>query len=176
MALNEDLEWGSLGDQVQKAFTDGIEPTKDLLPVGMRLYRFHDDWMLIDPRDRQQRVPRWWSNLEPYKLEAAFTQRIKTAQDKGCSLRQVVREESAISEDWNSLKYQMTGTLAVPVYGWVGPAAAQPRLTPGTDSKVAPGEGKGQSATLAGGATQFFIPNLKAEHFSDWSSIPRLRS
>lgn len=172
MPLNEEMNWNGLEDSVRNAFQlqFGL-PTKELLPAGMRLYRMHTFESLSAPGS--DALPAWWSPRDPYKNDADFEQRIAIAQHLGVSFREWVRVTSAISEDWSSLRYVMTVTLAVPVYGWFGGFSAQERIHKGgSTQRDNSQEKRGGKGKLPGGGTQFYIPNLRRTHIREHSIVP----
>jgi hypothetical protein len=91
-------------------------------------------------------------------------QRRKTAETIGVTVREWGRLTSAVKENWNSLRYLLVITLAEDVYGFFGGFASMGRIDPGSTSKVKAGEGRGAGGRLPGGGTQFYIPNLTADH------------
>jgi hypothetical protein len=171
MILNQDVQFGGLPPYVQAAFQTKIStPTKDLIPMGMRLYKFNDFMTLHGP-DNNNLSP-WWSPYEPYKHDAGWEQKVKIARANGISVREWGRLTSAVKENWNSLSFLLEITLKVPVFGFFGGFAQMERIDAGTKSKMGIGEGKGQSKSLPGGATQFYIPNLTADHVTTWRVTP----
>jgi hypothetical protein len=166
MALNENETWMGQPQFVRDAFqTKFAMPTKDLLREGMILYKFNDFKSLHAPGD--PRLSAWWSPYLIYKHDAGWDQKEKMAKANGISVREWGRLTSAVKENWNSLSYLLIITLKVPVYGFFGGFAKMARIDAGATSKVVAGEGRG-SKNLPGGATQFYIPNLTADHVSKW--------
>ena len=167
MILNEDVKWMGLPDFVRAAFqTKFGMPTKDLLQAGTVLYKFNDHQTLHKPGTKD--LSPWWSPYHPYKHDAGWEQKAKIAKANGVSVREWGRLTSAVKENWNSLNHLLVITLKVAVYGFFGGFSQMVRIDPGAVSKVGPGEGRGRSKNLPGGATQFYIPSLTADHVSQW--------
>jgi hypothetical protein len=167
MALNENVEWNDLPEFVRLAFqTKFSMPSKDPLPDGFVLYKFNDFQTLHGPTSNA--LSPWWSPYGAYKHDAGWEQRMKIAKANGVSIREWGRLTSAVKENWNSLNYLLVITLKVPVFGFYGGFAQMARIDAGAASKMGAGEGKGGSKNLPGGGTQFFIPNLTADHVSRW--------
>lgn len=181
MALNEDLTWADVGNistgsgKVRDAFQLMFgEPTKELLPAGMSLYKFNG-FSTLGPgktSDETELSP-WWSSVQPCKHDAGLEQRILIAQKNGVSLREWGRLTSVIKENWSSMAWLLTIELQVPVYGWFGGFKGMCRIDEqamsNRDSAV---EAKGMSKNLPGGGTQFYFPNLKVAHISTHSFKP----
>jgi len=165
--LNDGLKWTDLPDFVRAAFqTKFGMPTKDLLPPGTILYKFNDFQTLHGPANKN--LSPWWSPYTSYKHDAGWGQKAKIAKANGVSVREWGRLTSAVKENWNSLNYLLVITLNVAVYGFFGGFAQMARIDAGAASKVGQGEGRGGSKNLPGGATQFYIPYLTADHVSQW--------
>lgn len=163
MALNESLNFGDLEAYVQVAFqTKFAMPTKDRLPAGTVLYKFNDFNTLHGPTSNA--LSAWWSPYEPYKHDPGWVQKRKTAETIGVTVREWGRLTSAVKENWNSLRYLLVITLAEDVYGFFGGFASMARIDAGATSKVKQGEARGAGDKLPGGGTQFYIPNLTANH------------
>jgi len=141
-------------------------PTKERLPSGFVLYKFNSHPSLHGPTSKS--LSPWWSPMEPYKHDAGWAEKKKIAKANGVSVREWGRLTSAIKENWNSLNYLLVITLKVPVHGFFGGFAHQLRKDPKQPSLMLPGEGKGSTKNLPGGATQFYIPNLEADHVKEW--------
>ncbi len=181
MVLNEHLSWADVGNiptssgKVQDAFQLIFgEPTKELLPVGMLLYKFNGFNTLGrgDINDDTDLSP-WWSPTLEFKHDAGLIQRIKIAQSNGVSFREWGRLTSVIKEDWSSMSWLLTIELKVPVYGWFGGFKGMSRIDDVTKSRRdTVVEAKGQSKNLPGGGTQFYIPNLKVQHLKSYSFRP----
>ena len=155
----------TVGDAFQLIFGD---PTKDLLPAGMALYKYNSYPSLSanDPPPAGFAMSPWWSASLPYKHDGGLEQRMKMAIANGVSAREWGRLTSVIKEDWNSLEYILEINLANPVYGWFGGFKGMARSGGGKskrDSRVEASTG----GNLPGGAKQFYIPNLT---FSDVKS------
>ena len=171
MILNQNEYFSGLPQYVQNAFQTKIStPTMEMLPAGMKLYKFNDFMTLHGP-DNNNLSP-WWSPYDSFKHDAGWDQKIKMARANGISVREWGRLTSAVKENWNSLSYLLEITLKVPVYGFFGGFAQMARQDAGSTSKVATGEGRGGSKNLHGGATQLYIPNLTADHVLTWKVTP----
>jgi hypothetical protein len=169
MILNQNETFGGLPIFVQQAFQTKIStPTKDFLPAGIKLYKFNDFSTLHGPSNNN--LSPWWSPYNEYKHDAGWHQKIKMAKANGISVREWGRLTSAVKENWNSLSFLLEITLKVPVYGFFGGFAQMQRIDAGSSSKMAAGEKKGGSKNLPGGATQFYIPNLTADHVGSWKA------
>lgn len=181
MALNEELTWAEVGNistgsgKVRDAFQLMFgEPTKELLPAGMALYKFNG-FSTLGPgkiSDETDLSP-WWSSVQPFKHDAGLKQKILIAQKNGVSLREWGRLTSVIKENWSSMAYLLTIELKVPVYGWFGGFKGMSRIDEKSASKRDSAvESKGTSRNLPGGGTQFYIPNLKVAHIRAHSFKP----
>lgn len=167
MILNEFVAWTDLPEFVRAAFqTKFSMPTKDPLPDGTVLYKFNDFQTLHGPTSNS--LSPWWSPYNAYKQDAGWLQKLKIAQANGVSVREWGRLTSAVKENWNSMKFLLVITLQVPVFAFFGGFTQMVRIDAGAASKVGAGEGRGGSKNLPGGATQFYIPNLTADHVSIW--------
>ena len=176
MPLNEELSWTEVGalptgsgcvrDAFQLAFGD---PTKELLPSGMSLYKFNGTCTLhgasaTEVTDATGLSP-WWSSTYAFKHDAGLAQRMSIAEQNGVSFREWGRLTSVIKENWSSLAWLLTIELKVAVYAWFGGFKGLSRIDGDQDSlRDAAKEATGGSANLPGGGTQFYIPNLKVAH------------
>lgn len=177
MPLNEELSWAEVGamptgsghvrDAFQLLFGN---PTKELLPAGMSIYKFNDyDTLGRGVISDETPMSPWWSPTLPFKHDAGLTQRLAIAKANGVSTREWGRLTSVIKENWSSLDFLLTIELKAPVYAWFGGFRGMSRIDsgPGVQSKLKSAlEKKGRSAGLPGGGTQFYIPNLTAGHIS----------
>ena len=182
MELNEELDWTKVGamstggsgcvrDMFQLAFGD---PTKELLPKGMSLYKFNGSCTLQGTDDATPLSP-WWSPTYAFQHDAGLAQRMAIAEQNGVSFREWGRLTSAIKENWSDLAWLLTIELKVPVYGWFGGFKSVSRIDEGEASKRDPAkEDKGGSANLPGGGTQFYIPHLKYMHIESTVSFKPL--
>lgn len=181
MALNEELTWNQVGDistgsgKVRDAFQLMFgEPTKELLPAGMSLYKFNGygtlgQGAITDATD----LSPWWSPTQGFKHDAGLAQRMLIAEKNGVSFREWGRLTSVIKENWSSLDWLLTIGLKVPVYAWFGGFKGMSRADEGAQSRRnAAVEAKGGSKNLPGGGTQFYIPNLKVGHIGSHSFKP----
>jgi hypothetical protein len=169
MTINENVGWMDLPDFVRAAFqTKFGMPTKDKLNQGTVLYKFNDFNSLHAPGNIS--LSPWWSPFNAYKQDAGWEQKLKMAKANGISVREWGRLTSAVKENWNSLNFLLVIQLKVPVYGFFGGFAQMQRIDTGQASKLGAGEGRGGSKNLTGGATQFYIPNLTADHVSTWKA------
>lgn len=174
MPLNEELNWAQVGaivtdkdavppTVVAQAFQLAYgEPTKDLLPAAMRLYKFNSHANMGRGTITEASViSPWWSPAAPYRHDAGLVQRQKIADANGVSFREWGRLTSVIKENWGSLDWLWTLELAVPVYAWFGGFKSMARIDKdAVSSRNAALEGKGIGTKLPGGGTQFYIPNL----------------
>jgi hypothetical protein len=173
MPLNEELSWTEVGalptgsgcvrDAFQLAFGD---PTKELLPAGMSLYKFNG-FSTLGPgtiTDATELSP-WWSPTYAFKRDAGLAQRMSIAERNGVSFREWGRLTSVIKENWSDLAWLLTIELKVAVYAWFGGFKGMSRIDDAEPSKRDPAkEAKGGSANLPGGGTQFYIPKLTFAH------------
>jgi hypothetical protein len=181
MALNEELSWNEVGaistgsGQVRDAFQLMFgDPTRELLPAGMSLYKFNGYSTLAQGTvtDATDLSP-WWSPTKSFKHDAGLVQRMSIAEKNGVSFREWGRLTSVIKENWSSLDWLLTIELKVPVYAWFGGFKGMSRLDAGEKSKRDKAvEAKGGSKNLPGGGTQFYIPNLTVGHISTHSFKP----
>lgn len=173
MVLNEKLTWLDVGNiptgsgKVRDAFQLMFgEPTKELLPAGMSLYKFNGystlgRGVISNATD----LSPWWSPVQPFKHDGGLEQKILIAQKNGVSLREWGRLTSVIKEDWSSMDWLLTIKLKVPVYAWFGGFKGMNRCDNSAHSlRNISIESKGSSKNLPGGGTQFYIPNLKVAH------------
>lgn len=180
--LNAELSWADVGaistgpgssvaDAFQLLFGD---PTKELLAAGTRLYKFNGYPTLArDAVTADTGMSPWWSPVHAYKHDAGLQQKISIAQANGVSLREWGRLTSAIKENWSSLDWLLTITLAEPVYAWFGGFKSMDRIDKDQKSaRNAAVEKRGGSSKLPGGATQFYIPNLAYRHFASHAFSP----
>lgn len=189
MPLNEELSWAqvgaiitdpSSGAKVADAFQLMFgEPTKDLLPAGMRIYKFNSEASVVPARfggdaklGRDTPMSPWWTASLPYKHDGGLQQRLKIAELNGVSAREWGRLTSVIKEDWNSLACILEIELAEPVYGWFGGFKGMARKGGGTSMRDAAVEKSSGGKNLPGGGTQFYIPNLKYAYVKTHSLKP----
>lgn len=140
---------------------------KVLLPADTKLYKFNDFSSPTAPGSKA--LSPWWSPYDDYRHDGGWVQRKKLAEHLGVSIREFGRVTSAVKENWNSLQYLLVITLSAPVYAFFGGFAQMPRIDDGSSSKVKSGEGRGATANLPGGGTQFYIPNLTLDTVSTWT-------
>lgn len=182
MPVNEELSWAEVGaistggsGRVRDAFQLAFgEPTKELLPAGMSLYKFNAFSSLAagEVTDATPLSP-WWSPTRSFKHDAGLEQRQKIADANGVSMREWGRLTSVIKENWSSLDFLLIIELKEPVYGWFGGFKGMSRLDAGAQSRRNTAlEKKGGSANLPGGGTQFYIPNLTAGHLAKHAFSP----
>ena len=184
----------STGGKVRDAFYGG-HAEKVLLGAGTILYKFNEYPSLVagdeakamgtDPRSAvgaayfTQTLSPWWSPYLPYRHDAGWEQRKKLAVQLGVSIRELGRVTAAIKENWNSLRYLLVIELKTPAYGFFGGFSKMKRMDAGANSKrltaPQPGhvgafkpEGRGKTANLPGGGTQFYIPNLRPGNVKHW--------
>jgi hypothetical protein len=151
-----------MGGNVRRAF---IHPRLVRLPTGMRLYRFNSESPMRPTGDF---FSGWWSPTEAYQHDPGLAQRRQMARHFGVSLREYARVTSAISEPWGTLEFLIHASLTRPAYAAFGGFAAQARGN--SANRDAAVEGRGASAKLPGGGTQFYIPYLTA---ADLEFAPR---
>jgi len=178
MPLNENLSWAEVGKIVTDSSTGATvadafqlmfgEPSKDLLPAGMRLYKFNSEASVVPSRfggdaklGPDSPMSPWWTSSMPYKHDGGLVQRLKIAEANGVSAREWGRLTSVIKEDWNSLAFILEIELKEPVYGWFGGFKGMARKGSGASMRDASKEKSGGGGKLPGGGTQFYIPNLK---------------
>lgn len=181
MPLNENLSWGEVGaiktgagGSVRDAFKSKHAEKVPLLP-GTKLYKFNDFNSPTRPGSKE--LSPWWSPYDDYRHDGGWEQRKKLAALLGVSIRELGRVTSAVKENWNSLQYLLVITLSAHVYAFFGGFAQMPRIDQGAASKVVAAsagggsfiaEGRGATANLPGGGTQFYIPNLTTGEISTW--------
>lgn len=180
--LNEDLNWQKVGNistggsgKVRDAFQLMFgEPTKELIPAGMALYKFNGFSSLGPPGYTDVTVlSPWWSPVHAFKHDAGLKQRLSIAEANGVSMREWGRLTSVIKENWSSLDWLLVIELKVPVYGWFGGFKGMARIDAGEKSRRnAALEKKGASSNLPGGGTQFYIPNLTVGMIAKHSFTP----
>jgi hypothetical protein len=168
--LNEDLSFDQIDATAKAAFqTKFGQPSKDHLPFGITLYKFAD-FRTLTPPGKSTLSP-WWSPYNAYKHDPGWDQRLRMAQANGVSIREWGRLTSAIKENWNSLAYLLIISLKVEACAFFGGFTSMVRIDPGEASKMKPGEARGPTKNLPGGGTQFYLPNLTAEHVGHWSVL-----
>lgn len=123
--------------------------------------------------------------------DPGWAARKKLASHFGVSIRELGRITSVVKENWNSLQYLMCITLKHDAYGWFGGFASMGRMDPNSKSKRFGNEASlgssagprkftsegmkdrlakfGSGGTLAGGATQFYIPNVRMMNVASWN-------
>lgn len=182
MPLNEELAWSQVGDistggsgKVRDAFQLMFgNPTKELLPAGMSLYKFNAyNSLSSGPATDATPLSPWWSPTRAFKHDAGLEQRQKIADRNGVSMREWGRLTSVIKENWSSLDYLLVIELKVAVYAWFGGFKGMSRIDPGAQSRRnAALEKKGAGTNLPGGGTQFYIPNLTVGHLAGHAFSP----
>lgn len=168
--LNEEITWAEVGKIVTDPSTGATvanafqlafgEPTKDLIPAGLRMYKFNSFSSAARSSAASEPISPWWTPSLPYKHDGGLVQKLKMAKANGVSAREWGRLTSVVKEDWNSLAYIFEMELKVPVYGWFGGFKGMARSGGGASKRDAATEKKGSSKSLPGGGTQFYIPNL----------------
>lgn len=131
------------------------------------------------------------SGLKGNTDDPGWIARKAMAKTLGISIREWGRITSVVKENWNSLQYLMCITLKHDAYGWFGGFASMGRADPGSTSKRFGNEASlgssvktqkftsagmkerlakfGPGGTLAGGATQFYIPNVRMINVASWN-------
>jgi len=181
------------GTRVKDAFKSG-KAEKVLLKAGTQLYKFNayptlgrgneEEAKTANPRSAEaseyysQVLSPWWSPYQPFKHDAGWQAKKQLASHLQVSVRELGRNTSAIKENWNSLRYLLVINLKQPTYAFFGGFSQMPRKDVGAKSKMvttAPEgatdfvpEAKGGSANLPGGATQFYLPNLRPANVQNW--------
>ena len=160
------------GTRVRDAFKGGHADMVHL-PAGTTLYKFNDRPSLQSADDARQNksISPWWSPYDPYMHDPGWEAKKQMAKVMGVSVRELGRVTSAIKENWNSLMWLAVIKLQSRTSAAFGGFAHMERIQSGQKSKVNSGienqagvvlEGRGMTANLPGGATQFYIHNLKA--------------
>jgi hypothetical protein len=112
-------------------------PTRQLLPVGAKLYRF------VTPTNNEILKGRWWYSKE------TFRRILQLAATSGSSVSDTVRSRLAITKDWNpTLDWMCQVQLTKPVYAWCGATQYQPLST------------ASRKVLLPGNFEQIYLPNL----------------
>jgi len=168
--LNEELSWDDVGRIVTDTSTGATvadafqlmfgNPTKDLIPAGLRMYKFNDFSSAARTTAPTEKISPWWTPSLPYKHDGGLIQKLKIAELNGVSAREWGRLTSVVKEEWNSLAYIFEMELTVPVYGWFGGFRGMARSSGGRSKRDTSIEKAGTSKGLPGGGTQFYIPNL----------------
>lgn len=190
--VNMNLTWAEVGatstgpgTYVRDAFKNALAE-KVLIGAGTLLYKFNNYNSLhgSDAAAQYRPVSPWWSPFHPFRHDPGWAEKKKLAGHLGVSVREWGRLTSAIKENWNSLTYLLVITLKHDVYGFFGgfsQMAAQDagstslRITQGTEKGFVP-EGRGARKNLPGGATQFYIPNLRPTNITSWYAESLLTS
>ena len=161
--LNDTVQFTDIDPTARAAFqTKFGMPTKDRLGTGFRLYKFNNFSTLHAPGNNA--LSPWWSPYDAYKHDPGWDMRLRMAKANGVSIREWGRLTSAIKENWNSMQYLLVIALKVEAFGFFGGFSSMVRIDPGAAGLMKPGEQKGAAKSLPGGATQFYIPNLTADH------------
>lgn len=116
MALNEAMSWAEVGEistgsgKVRDAFQLMFgEPTKELLPAGMLLYKFNGYSTLgAGTISDDTELSPWWSPVAAFKHDAGLAQRMAIAQLNGVSMREWGRLTSVIKENWSTMAWLLT--------------------------------------------------------------------
>lgn len=184
MPLNEELSWAQVGaivtdpgppkTTVSNAFQLMFgDPSKDLLPAGMRVYKFNG-YPSISPNDppaTEFSMSPWWTATLPYKHDGGLEQKLKMAEANGVSAREWGRLTSVIKEEWSSLDYILEIELGNPVFAWFGGFKGMSRSDGGASRRNKALEASG-SKNLPGGGTQFYIPNMTFGDVRSYSIKP----
>ena len=161
--LNDALQFTDVDPTARAAFqTKFGSPTKDRLHSGFKLYKFNNFRTLHAPGN--DALSPWWSPYDAYKHDPGWDMRLRMAKANGVSIREWGRLTSAIKENWNSMAFLLVISLKIEAFGFFGGFSSMVRIDPGAAGLMKPGEAKGAAKSLPGGATQFYIPNLIAEH------------
>jgi hypothetical protein len=164
--LNDDLKWDDIDAEARGAFqTKFGMPTKDTLTPGFLLYKFTD---FTRPSADGTKLSPWWSPYDAYKQDPGWEMRLRAARSFGVSIREWGRVTSAIKENWNSCANLLVISLNVDACAFFGGFASMIRLDPGAAGKALPGDKRGATRSLPGGATQFYLPNLTMAHIGRW--------
>jgi hypothetical protein len=163
--------WARVGDivtdtgrvvhtRVRDAFKEPVAVVR--LPPGTVLYKFNDYSSLQSAADAAQHKPisPWWSPYHPYRHDPGWHAKEQLARHMGVSIREWGRLTSAVKENWNSLSWLCVITLRVGARAAFGGFAQMARRDMLRASKAKSGEGRGLTANLPGGGTQFYIPDL----------------
>jgi hypothetical protein len=197
-AVNNGLTWGEVGAMkvsgrpVRNAFLDAKMVCLSTRPTRMRLYKFNS-FPTLRP-DENGNVTPWWSAYDPYDVDPGWPAKLNMARHLGVSVRELGRVTSAITESWNSLEYLVVITLKVDIWAAYGRFAQMLRhdkkddgqswakapithqnvgaqATSGFSADKFRAEGKAYTRHLPGGGRQFFVPNLKPDHYTLNSSL-----
>ncbi len=178
--LNAGLKWEQLQQADRDSF-DGVAQ-KVKLPAGLRLYKF-TQW---DIESRSGVTP-YWSPVERYQWDEGLQNRLRLAQQQGMSPDDYTRIVAAVRTNWNALTNILTAFLIKDVYAFWGAIGWQPKFGEQTlehmrsfdrvleelTAKVTGTARTPQRITLPGGASQFFIPNLRRnEHIRRGVRVP----
>ncbi len=164
MITNESLEWTALEEHVKNAFQTVISyPEKVLLEPGLRLYKYSDFDTAIIPN--REFISEWWSPLDDYKYATSLQQKLKFCESIRVSIQEYTRVTSAVSEDWNSLRFLLVVEVVEPIYGFFGGFASQNRVNDPEQSRLIADieERAPNSRRLPGGGHQFYVPNFRQE-------------
>ena len=191
--VNLGVKWMDLPAQDRRAFRGGTAE-KVLLPVGTRLYKFNHFSTLHGPDAgaAYRPVSPWWSPYQLYRHDPGWHAKLRIARHLDVSVREWGRITSAVKENWNSLQHLLVIVLKHDVYAFWGGFAQQVSIDAGAGSlavtqsnaagfvpeaklhsRFTTATGRVKQLTrenLAGGGTQFFIPNLRAANIRHWYS------
>ena len=153
------------------------------ISAGSRLYKFNGFSAFPRPgAGPNEAVSPWWSPYGEFEIQGmgrdtGYGAKVKTAREKGVSLREWARHTSAVKEDWNTLQWVVFIKLRTTIIGYWGGIEAQDRShlnrQPNEDLRAffrrcGMEENSGYfsgSTNLPGGVSQFYIPGLTPEHF-----------
>jgi len=168
-AINSHLTWEDVGSikqgprHVSDFFLDAHMVT---LPAKTKLYKFNS-YPSLRP-DKAGNVTPWWSAYEPFDVDPGWFAKLSMAKALRVSIRELGRVTSAITEGWNSCEYLATVTLTVDIKVAYGRFKSVARND--GSASMAIKEGRGASKKLPGGGRQFYVPNLKPEHYKGFAA------
>jgi hypothetical protein len=175
-AINSHLTWEDVGSikqgskRVSNFFLDGKMVT---LPAKTKLYKFNS-YPSLRP-DAAGNVTPWWSAFDGYDVDPGWYAKVAMAKMFRVSIREFGRVTSAITEGWNSCEYLAIITLKVDIKVAYGRFKSVLRNDGSGNMAVKAGsrdgvairdEGRGLTKKLPGGGRQFYIPNLKPDHYT----------
>ncbi len=187
---------------VKDAFFGGKAVRFDIKP-GYPLYKFNTYPSLSANPAPWSPVSEWWSPYDGEGHDGGWEARLRFAQHLHISVRELGRLTSVIKENWNSLAYLLVIRLNRPVVGFWGTFKGMERYEyelgddkkPLLDAQGKPikksskllddprnmaadfrPERRGGSLGLmgSGGASQFYIPNLRVRYVAKWEVISLL--
>lgn len=173
---------GNMKTASGKVYDAFLDPQLVTLRAGMKLYKFNNYPGLALDKKTQAYTP-WWSAYDSYDVDPGWLAKEAMARGLRCSIRELGRVTSAITEGWNSCEFLATITLTVDIkamYGrfrqmarndkWGSKRAFKVEKLKYAEKLMGDFRPEGRpkwAGNLPGGGRQFYIPNLWKTQFKD---------